>query len=142
MSIQEVKVAYNGADPTAFGVMGLSLVCFVASSAKLGFTDAKSTALVVVWAALLGGFVQILAAMIDFKKNNVFGGTVLGLYGFFWVGMAFSWGTMNGMLGQGMKAAVDPRTVSYTHLRAHETRHDLVCRLLLEKKNKMRRKNE
>ena len=24
-------------------------------------------------------------------------------------------------------------TVSYTHLRAHETRHDLVCRLLLEK---------
>ena len=27
-------------------------------------------------------------------------------------------------------------TVSYTHLRAHETRHDLVCRLLLEKKNK------
>src|SRR5450756_2972254 len=26
------------------------------------------------------------------------------------------------------------RPVSYTHLRAHETRHDLVCRLLLEKK--------
>ena len=25
--------------------------------------------------------------------------------------------------------------VSYTHLRAHETREDLVCRLLLEKKN-------
>src|SRR5450756_2921496 len=27
-----------------------------------------------------------------------------------------------------------PDAVSYTHLRAHETRHDLVCRLLLEKK--------
>ena len=26
-------------------------------------------------------------------------------------------------------------TVSYTHLRAHETSQDLVCRLLLEKKN-------
>src|SRR5450756_2506191 len=26
--------------------------------------------------------------------------------------------------------------LSYTHLRAHETRHDLVCRLLLEKKKK------
>src|SRR5450756_501550 len=26
-----------------------------------------------------------------------------------------------------------PIPVSYTHLRAHETRHDLVCRLLLEK---------
>src|SRR5450756_1080718 len=29
---------------------------------------------------------------------------------------------------------VAPISVSYTHLRAHETRHDLVCRLLLEKK--------
>ena len=27
------------------------------------------------------------------------------------------------------------QAVSYTHLRAHETREDLVCRLLLEKKN-------
>ena len=27
------------------------------------------------------------------------------------------------------------KTVSYTHLRAHETEADLVCRLLLEKKN-------
>ena len=27
-------------------------------------------------------------------------------------------------------------SVSYTHLRAHETREDLVCRLLLEKKKK------
>ena len=30
--------------------------------------------------------------------------------------------------------------VSYTHLRAHETVLDLVCRLLLEKKNKQTRK--
>src|SRR5450759_5614422 len=29
-------------------------------------------------------------------------------------------------------------SVSYTHLRAHETRHDLVCRLLLEKKKQSR----
>src|SRR5450756_3028406 len=32
------------------------------------------------------------------------------------------------------KASPLPEAVSYTHLRAHETRHDLVCRLLLEKK--------
>ena len=31
-----------------------------------------------------------------------------------------------------------PQAVSYTHLRAHETVLDLVCRLLLEKKNKTR----
>src|SRR5659263_188038 len=32
-----------------------------------------------------------------------------------------------------------PIPVSYTHLRAHETRHDLVCRLLLEKKKNKRK---
>ena len=32
--------------------------------------------------------------------------------------------------------------VSYTHLRAHETGRNLVCRLLLEKKKKYRRKEK
>src|SRR5450756_2296857 len=43
----------------------------------------------------------------------------------------------------GLTAVVDVRrtrgnisVVRWTHLRAHETRHDLVCRLLLEKKKK------
>src|SRR5660397_273425 len=31
--------------------------------------------------------------------------------------------------------------VSYTHLRAHETKANLVCRLLLEKKKKTKQKN-
>src|SRR5450756_2922680 len=34
------------------------------------------------------------------------------------------------------------RAVSYTHLRAHETRHDIVCRLLLEKKKKKKNKKK
>src|SRR5450756_1046961 len=32
----------------------------------------------------------------------------------------------------GRRAGTRVHAVSYTHLRAHETRHDLVCRLLLE----------
>src|SRR5665648_553114 len=42
---------------------------------------------------------------------------------------------------QGVSATVlTANTVSYTHLRAHETRHDLVCRLLLEKKKQNKTK--
>ena len=33
-----------------------------------------------------------------------------------------------------VEVSVTVEAVSYTHLRAHETREDLVCRLLLEKK--------
>src|SRR5660398_116807 len=35
-----------------------------------------------------------------------------------------------------------PAAVSYTHLRAHETKANLVCRLLLEKKKKKTKKKE
>ena len=35
-----------------------------------------------------------------------------------------------------MQYYVESKSVSYTHLRAHETVLDIVCRLLLEKKNK------
>src|SRR5678809_1802811 len=35
-----------------------------------------------------------------------------------------------------LQAVISSSPVSYTHLRAHETGRNLVCRLLLEKKNK------
>ena len=38
-------------------------------------------------------------------------------------------------VNRGFGADGDLEAVSYTHLRAHETVLDLVCRLLLEKKN-------
>src|SRR5450759_4391994 len=40
----------------------------------------------------------------------------------------------NGKVTEGSVRLSGVEPVSYTHLRAHETRHDLVCRLLLEKK--------
>src|SRR5664280_3522356 len=42
--------------------------------------------------------------------------------------------------GPGAHRVDGPAAVSYTHLRAHETVLDLVCRLLLEKKKKKTKK--
>src|SRR5665648_163088 len=41
---------------------------------------------------------------------------------------------VNAQSSQTFNTAGTYTSVSYTHLRAHETRHDIVCRLLLEKK--------
>src|SRR5450759_5435928 len=49
-------------------------------------------------------------------------------------------GALPAQAGQPAPPAPSPAAVSYTHLRAHETRHDLVCRLLLEKKKKKKQK--
>src|SRR5450756_929408 len=40
------------------------------------------------------------------------------------------------------RSVIATQTVSYTHLRAHETRHEIVCRLLLEKKKKKKQKRK
>src|SRR5450756_1184194 len=40
-------------------------------------------------------------------------------------------GSAEGVGPRLVQTVTDPITVSYTHLRAHETRHELVCRLLL-----------
>ena len=42
----------------------------------------------------------------------------------------------------GSEEAAKYKTVSYTHLRAHETKANLVCRLLLEKQKKKKKKNK
>eukprot|EP00657_Telonema_sp_P-1_P004154 TRINITY_DN195_c0_g1_i10.p1 TRINITY_DN195_c0_g1~~TRINITY_DN195_c0_g1_i10.p1 ORF type:complete len:109 (-),score=76.81 TRINITY_DN195_c0_g1_i10:37-363(-) len=43
---------------------------------------------------------------------------------------------------EGVTGSIPVTTVSYTHLRAHETVLDLVCRLLLEKKKKKKQIKE
>ncbi len=76
-------------DPTDLGVFGLAMVTLVASSQKLGFTE--GTLMIIPWAFFLGGIVQIIAGMMDYKKGNLFGGTAFNAYGFFWLAVGSSW---------------------------------------------------
>ena len=93
---------------------------------------------VLVTCGLASSFLALLIWIIDvkgYKKWSMFfeafgvnplfmyvlGGVLSILFG----SISFPWGN----------SSISIHAVSYTHLRAHETRHDLVCRLLLEKKN-------
>lgn len=102
--VTETKIIMS--DPTALGVFGLSMVTFVAASAKMGWTN--GTVYLIPWALFLGSIAQIWASSIDFKKNNYFGAIVLGAYGLFWIAVAMHWAISAGWLGAvGEKA--DPR---------------------------------
>lgn len=101
------KVTIEVADPTPLGLFGLAMVTLVASSQKLGITDGLS--LVLPWALFLGGVVQIIASMFDFKHNNLFGATAFAAYGFFWIAVGMSWLITMGVFGETLQAAADVR---------------------------------
>lgn len=104
------KVKQMVSNPSAIGLFGLAMVTFVASSQKLGFTE--GTALVIPWAIFLGAGTQIFAAINDSKLGNTFGATAFGGYGFFWLAMAFSWMTQNGVFGAEMAANADTKQLA------------------------------
>ncbi len=107
-NISETKIVMS--DPTALGVFGLSMVTFVAASAKMGWTS--GVAYLIPWALFLGSIAQIWASAVDFKKNNYFGAIVLGAYGLFWIAVAMHWATSLGWLGAvGDKA--DPKQLAF-----------------------------
>ena len=95
------------ADPTALGVFGLAMVTLVAASQKLGLT--QGVTYLIPWALFLGSVAQIWASTVDFKKNNYFGAIVLGVYGLFWVAVAFQWAISLGWFGELDPAKADPR---------------------------------
>ena len=101
--IKEVKILV--ADPSALGLFGLAIVTLVASSQKLGLTSGVS--LVLPWAIFLGAAAQLLAAVNDFKHDNVFGATAFAAYGFFWLGMGMSWMIQNGVFGSKLAEGAD-----------------------------------
>jgi hypothetical protein len=104
------KVKHMVSNPSAMGLFGLAMVTFVASSQKLGFTE--GTALVIPWAIFLGACAQIFAAINDSKLGNTFGATAFGAYGFFWLAMAFTWMTQNGVFGAEMAANADTKQLA------------------------------
>lgn len=106
---QNVKI--TNADPSALGLFGLALVTLVASSQKLGLTEGVS--FILPWAIFLGGFAQLFACINDSKRNNVFGTTAFGAFGFFWIAVGTSWLIQNGVFGNALASKVDPKQLGF-----------------------------
>lgn len=110
--VKNVKIVNS--DPSAIGLFGLAMVTLVASSQKLGITNGLS--IVVPWAVFLGGLAQLYASVEDAKRNNTFGATAFGAYGFFWLGLSTSWMMNMGVFGKVLAESVDMRQVGFAFL--------------------------
>jgi len=112
--MKNTNVTVTIADPSALGLFGLAMVTLVASSQKLGWTEGVS--LVIPWAIFLGAIAQIIACIIDAKKNNVFGTTAFGAYGLFWLSVAMTWLIQNGIFGEQLKASADSKQLAFAFI--------------------------
>lgn len=102
------------ANPTPLGLLGLAMVTLVASTAKLGFTSGVSFLLP--WVVFLGASAQLVACIMDFKKDNMFGATAFGGYAFFWFSMAFAWMIQAGLFGEALASSIDPKQLGFAFI--------------------------
>lgn len=81
---EEIEIFYS--DPTVLGLFGLALSMFVSAMFKLIEKD-PGISIVLICVLIVAGIAQVIAAHIDFYKNNFFGSTVFGVYGLMRLGL-------------------------------------------------------
>jgi succinate-acetate transporter protein len=72
--------AYPVADPAALGLLGLAIAALVLASADLKFDAGLEKSLMIPWVVMFGATAQLIAGGMEFKRQNIFGGTVFSVY--------------------------------------------------------------
>ena len=79
----------NIANPAPLGLLGFGMTTVLLNIHNAGFTPLSIVILAMGFA--LGGAAQIIAGIMEFKKNNTFGATAFTAYGFFWWSLILIW---------------------------------------------------
>lgn len=77
------------ANPGPLGLLGFGMTTILLNLHNAGFLPLS--VVIVAMGFALGGAAQIVAGIMEFKKNNVFGATAFTAYGFFWWSLIFIW---------------------------------------------------
>jgi succinate-acetate transporter protein len=77
------------ANPSPLGLLGFGMTTVLLNLHNAGIIPL--TAVIVAMGFALGGAAQIVAGIMEFKKNNTVGATAFTAYGFFWWSLIFIW---------------------------------------------------
>ena len=75
------------ANPAPLGLMGFGMTTVLLNLHNSGFFDLGS--MILAMGIAYGGFAQIIAGILEFKKGNTFGTTAFTSYGLFWISLVF-----------------------------------------------------
>ena len=73
-------IATTYAEPAPLGLIGLAVAALILGSADIGLTSGASKSLMIPWILFFGATAQLIAGLVEFKRNNVFGATVFSTY--------------------------------------------------------------
>lgn len=79
----------NIANPAPLGLLGFGMTTCLLNLHNAGFISLSIVIIAMGFA--LGGAAQIIAGIMEFKKNNTFGATAFTAYGFFWWSLILIW---------------------------------------------------
>lgn len=77
------------ANPAPLGLLGFGMTTCLLNLHNAGFIPL--TVVIIAMGFALGGAAQIIAGIMEFKKNNTFGATAFTAYGFFWWSLILIW---------------------------------------------------
>jgi uncharacterized protein len=108
---RDYKMEMVIANPDPLGLFGFAFATFLGNAATLGLY-AGTSGQVIFECMFLGGFVQLIAGLQDYKNRNLFGATAFTGFGFFWIVFgAVSWLSYVHLI-----AAADGATIGWYHL--------------------------
>lgn len=82
-----VKIQDTTANPAPLGLMGFGMTTVLLNLHNTGLYSLGT--MILAMGIFYGGIAQVIAAIMEFKKNNTFGTTAFGSFGLFWFTLAF-----------------------------------------------------
>jgi uncharacterized protein len=73
------------ANPAPLGLMGFGMTTVLLNFHNAGFFPMNT--MILAMGIFFGGMAQVIAGVMEFKKNNTFGATAFTSYGFFWLSL-------------------------------------------------------
>ena len=75
------------ANPAPLGLMGFGMTTILLNLHNAGFFEIDET--IIAMGIFYGGLAQIIAGIMEFRKNNTFGLTAFTSYGLFWLSLVY-----------------------------------------------------
>lgn len=82
-----VTIQDTTANPAPLGLMGFGMTTVLLNLHNAGLYPLGT--MILAMGIFYGGIAQVIAAIMEFKKNNTFGATAFGSFGLFWFTLAF-----------------------------------------------------